>query len=157
MCGGCVGSVTRILESHDSVTSASVNLATETALVRVSTGGLTNSSNSSSSSSSDNGASGGSMDALAAALAARVTDAGFEATVRDPDAGAGAAAATMRAKRDERRARLAKVTRNLFIAWLLAGTCLAGHLLHCWPGLYAAPAIVQALASVGAAHLVLLA
>lgn len=35
MCGGCVGSVKRILEGHGSVTSASVNLATETALVRV--------------------------------------------------------------------------------------------------------------------------
>lgn len=34
-CGGCVGGVKRILESQPGVTSASVNLATETALVRV--------------------------------------------------------------------------------------------------------------------------
>ena len=35
MCGGCVGRVKRLLEGHDSVTLASVNLATETALVRI--------------------------------------------------------------------------------------------------------------------------
>lgn len=34
-CGGCVGHVKRILESQPGVASASVNLATETALVRV--------------------------------------------------------------------------------------------------------------------------
>jgi len=35
MCGGCVGRVKRLLEGHESVSLASVNLATETALVRV--------------------------------------------------------------------------------------------------------------------------
>jgi Cu2+-exporting ATPase len=35
MCGGFVGRVKRLLEGHDQVTTASVNLATETALVRV--------------------------------------------------------------------------------------------------------------------------
>jgi Cu2+-exporting ATPase len=34
-CGGCVGHVKKILESQAGVSSASVNLATETALVRV--------------------------------------------------------------------------------------------------------------------------
>jgi len=35
-CGGCVGHVKKILEQQENVTEASVNLATETALVRVS-------------------------------------------------------------------------------------------------------------------------
>lgn len=35
MCGGCVSRVKRVLEGHEAVTTASVNLATETALVRV--------------------------------------------------------------------------------------------------------------------------
>lgn len=34
-CGGCVGHVKQLLEQHPSVTAATVNLATETALVRV--------------------------------------------------------------------------------------------------------------------------
>ncbi|KXZ56166.1 hypothetical protein GPECTOR_1g142 [Gonium pectorale] len=34
-CGGCVGHVKKILEAQPGVTAASVNLATETALVRV--------------------------------------------------------------------------------------------------------------------------
>lgn len=34
-CGGCVGHVKKILEEQEGVTGASVNLATETALVRV--------------------------------------------------------------------------------------------------------------------------
>jgi Cu2+-exporting ATPase len=36
MCGGCVGRVKRLLEGHGAVGKANVNLATETALVRVS-------------------------------------------------------------------------------------------------------------------------
>jgi copper chaperone CopZ len=36
MCGGCVGRVKRLLEGHSAVGKANVNLATETALVRVS-------------------------------------------------------------------------------------------------------------------------
>jgi copper chaperone len=36
MCGGCVGTVKRLLEGHSAVGKANVNLATETALVRVS-------------------------------------------------------------------------------------------------------------------------
>lgn len=34
-CGGCVGHVKQLLEQHSSVSAATVNLATETALVRV--------------------------------------------------------------------------------------------------------------------------
>ena len=34
MCGGCVGRVKRLLQAQAGVTGASVNLATETALVR---------------------------------------------------------------------------------------------------------------------------
>jgi copper chaperone CopZ len=35
-CGGCVGHVKKLLEEHPAVLHATVNLATETALVRVS-------------------------------------------------------------------------------------------------------------------------
>jgi P-type Cu+ transporter len=76
-----------------------------------------------------------------------LTDAGFEASVRDPSSGAAVAAATMRDKRDERKRRLAEVTRNLAAAWVLAGTCLVGHLLHCWPAIASAPVALQLLAS----------
>lgn len=34
-CGGCVGHVKKLLEEHPAVLHATVNLATETALVRV--------------------------------------------------------------------------------------------------------------------------
>lgn len=34
-CGGCVGHVKQLLEQHAAVSAATVNLATETALVRV--------------------------------------------------------------------------------------------------------------------------
>lgn len=67
--------------------------------------------------------------------------------MRDPAAGAAAATAIMARKRQERQDRLRDVTQRLVIAWVLAGTCLVGHLLHCWPGLYGAPPFVQFLAN----------
>jgi copper chaperone CopZ len=42
MCGSCVGRAKRLLEGQPAVTAASVNLATETALVRVLTGATAN-------------------------------------------------------------------------------------------------------------------
>lgn len=55
-CGGCVGHVKKILEEQPGVTSASVNLATETALVRVL---VPRGSRQQPSGSSGNGGSGG--------------------------------------------------------------------------------------------------
>ena len=134
MCGGCVGRVQRVLEGHAAVGRASVNLATETALCRVAPHRAAP-------------ADQPPLDALGAALVALLTDAGFDARVRDPAAGGASAAAVMTRKRDERRERLAAVTRKLAVAWLLAGTCLAGHLLHCWPGIFTASAALRLLAS----------
>jgi hypothetical protein len=54
--------------------------------------------------------------------------AGFGATVRDSQAPASAAAATILRKRDERAHRLADSTRRLVLAWTLAITCFAGAL-----------------------------
>jgi P-type Cu+ transporter len=76
-----------------------------------------------------------------------LNDAGFQARIRDPSAGGASAAAVVSGKWEERKRRLAKVTRALALAWLLAGTCFAGHLLHCWAGIHTAPALVQFIAS----------
>lgn len=76
-----------------------------------------------------------------------LTAAGFTSTVRDPDAPSSAVAATILKKRGEREARLAASTRALVVSWALALTCFAGHLLHCWPGIFYAPAAVRFLAS----------
>ena len=69
MCGGCVGSVKRILEGHNSVTSASVNLATETALVRVLYSQDHSSNGSVKGAEASNGSSGGAVQQLGGDLA----------------------------------------------------------------------------------------
>ena len=76
-----------------------------------------------------------------------LTAAGFTSAVRDPDAPSSAVAATILKKREERQERLAASTRALVVSWALALTCFAGHLLHCWPGIFYAPAAVRFLAS----------
>lgn len=76
-----------------------------------------------------------------------LTAAGFSSTVRDPDAPSSAVAATILKKRSEREERLAACTSALIISWGLALTCFAGHLLHCWPGIFYAPAAIRFLAS----------
>lgn len=48
----------------------------------------------------------------------------------------------VRAKVAERQQRLREATRRLALAWLLASTCLAGHLTHLWP---AAPRFLHLL------------
>jgi Cu2+-exporting ATPase len=128
MCASCAGRVRRLLEEQPGVAFASVNLATETAIVRVAAEGAT--------------------DALAAAatrLSAAVTTAGFTCAVRaadGPDAD-GAADAAQR-KRDERLARLADAGRRVAVAWALAAVCLIGHAAHMVPG---APPWAHALCS----------
>jgi Cu+-exporting ATPase len=69
-CGGCVSSVKRILESQPQVTAASVNLATETALVRVV------------STSPDPTGWEKAKGQLAEVLAKHLTSCGFKSTVR---------------------------------------------------------------------------
>eukprot|EP00879_Flechtneria_rotunda_P013037 GHRR01013616.1.p1 GENE.GHRR01013616.1~~GHRR01013616.1.p1 ORF type:complete len:215 (+),score=63.37 GHRR01013616.1:127-771(+) len=62
-CGGCVGHVKNLLEQHGSVLHATVNLATETALVRVRV------------------AAGNNVNKLAAELAQALTAAGFKSHI----------------------------------------------------------------------------
>ncbi|PNW77162.1 hypothetical protein CHLRE_10g424775v5 [Chlamydomonas reinhardtii] len=80
-CGGCVGHVKKILEEQPGVTSASVNLATETALVRVL---VPRGSRQQPSGSSGNGGSGGggALAALGEKLAQVLSKEGFASRVR---------------------------------------------------------------------------
>jgi Cu2+-exporting ATPase len=128
MCASCAGRVRRLLEEQPGVAFASVNLATETAIVRV--------------------AVEGTQDALAAAaarLTAAVTTAGFTCAVREQDGpDADSAADAAQRKRDERLARLAAAGRRVAVAWALAAVCLIGHAAHMVPG---APPWAHALCS----------
>ena len=90
-----------------------------------------------------------------------LTDAGFTSRVRDGSSSATANSA-VRAKVAERQQRLREATRRLALAWLLASTCLAGHLTHLWPAaphflhLLHKPAVAaatSALAMLGAVRL----
>ena len=135
-CGGCVGNVRKILESEPSCVSASVNLANESALVRVGVeiGDETSGGDAS-------GAGDGSFEALVQrvvrvageTLAKTVTERGFPASVRDVGgvnvAGVSAAEAA-NAKREARLERIAESTRRVVVAWALAATCLIGHVTH---------------------------
>ena len=67
--------------------------------------------------------------------------------MRDSDSGNAASAAVVKRKRQEREDRLKDATGRLVFAWVLASTCLVGHLAHCWPGIMTAPAWLRFLAS----------
>eukprot|EP00198_Chlamydomonas_reinhardtii_P013234 XP_001702571.1 heavy metal transporting ATPase [Chlamydomonas reinhardtii] len=143
-CGGCVGHVKKILEEQPGVTSASVNLATETALVRVL---VPRGSRQQPSGSSGNGGSGGggALAALGEKLAQALTDAGFTSKRRDPDTSSSSLAAALAAKRAAKVERLRAATVDLVVAWGLAAVCGLGHLAHAWAG---APAWMHLLHSV---------
>uniref|UniRef100_A0A061RM52 Cu2+-exporting ATPase n=1 Tax=Tetraselmis sp. GSL018 TaxID=582737 RepID=A0A061RM52_9CHLO len=119
-CGGCVGRVKRTLEEVPEVTSASVNLATETALVRVILP-----------EASDEAALLAKLEAL---LCEVLTNVGFKTTVRDQSAASCSAERVLEKKRAERIERLKDATRRLIVAGALASTCLVHHLLHFWHG-----------------------
>ena len=159
-CGGCVGAVTRLLEAHAAVAGVSVNLAAETALVRVrlaraanggdrgdtDNGGEAEGGGSGggggSSSSSSSSKSTAALEALGAELAALLDGGGFGARVRPLEPSAWAAADALAAKRADREARLQRSNARLAVAWALSLLCGVGHLGHVWP---AAPAWVHAL------------
>ncbi|GAQ77948.1 Cation transport ATPase [Klebsormidium nitens] len=65
-CGGCASAVKRILESQPEVSSATVNLATETALIQL----------------EPSAESDGKKEKVAEQLAAQLTKAGFKSTLR---------------------------------------------------------------------------
>ncbi|GIL67852.1 hypothetical protein Vafri_21137 [Volvox africanus] len=94
-CGGCVGHVKKILEAQPGVTSASVNLTTETALVRVlvprgggagGRGGRTGDGSGGGGGGGDGGGGratpGGALAALGEKLAQALSNAGFQSRVR---------------------------------------------------------------------------
>jgi Cu2+-exporting ATPase len=161
-CAGCVSRVKEILEREPPVRQASVNLATETAVVRVvlpPEASLAASPapppppGAASAPALPGAAAGGALDAddvdldveagvpserrllaaLGAQLAALLTAKGYAATLRPPGAGSGAAAKVLAAKRAERVARLRGTTRRLAAAWALASACLVHHAAH-WLG-----------------------
>jgi len=142
-CGGCVGAVQRLLEGHPLVTAASVNLATETALVRILlAAGDSSGSGSSSSSSSSSSSKKAAIETVGQELAQALGEGGFGVRVRPQDTSAWAAADAIASKRADREARLKRSTVNLAFAWGLSLVCGLGHLGHVWQG---APAWMHAL------------
>eukprot|EP00850_Spirogloea_muscicola_P015457 SM000118S25600 [mRNA] locus=s118:244016:252177:- [translate_table: standard] len=112
MCGGCAGAVRSILSSHPLVTSASVNLLTETAAVRLRTAAPV---------ANDGGEE----------LAALLTERGFSSRVRRGLAEGELSAATHRQKVAERKiATLAGSRIQVAGAVVLAAVCCGSHLGH---------------------------
>ena len=126
-CGGCAASVRKLLEGDDDVRTASVNLANESAVVRINL--------------AINELNGGEFeDAVKEAaknvgtkLAELVTAAGFPTSLRDAGGVAVAGvtgAEAAKQKREERLRRIKESTRRVIIAWGLASACLLGHISH---------------------------
>ncbi|KAL0050296.1 hypothetical protein WJX82_008307 [Trebouxia sp. C0006] len=120
-CGGCVSRVKRILEGHANVTQATVNLATETALVRAAL-------------ADESSKHAERLELLGKQLTQALGEAGFSSTLRSVDDATGASNNIVRQKREERKRRLKQATGRLIVAWVLASACLTGHLAHVWKG-----------------------
>ncbi|XP_073118551.1 copper-transporting ATPase PAA1, chloroplastic [Henckelia pumila] len=112
-CGGCAASVKRILESQTQVSSASVNLTTETAIVWP---------------VPDAKIAPNWRKDLGETLAKHLTNCGFKSNLRD-----------LRRvnfyemfekKINEKHAQLKKSGRGLVISWALCAVCIIGHLSH---------------------------
>ena len=130
-CGGCAANVRRILEEDGNVRAASVNLANESALVRV---GVDVGDD-------GNGPPGAVFEdkvvravrKIGDALAELVTAKGFPTSVREACGVAVSgvtAAAAASSKREERLRRIEESTKRVVVAWALAGACLIGHASH---------------------------
>ncbi|XP_022763693.1 copper-transporting ATPase PAA1, chloroplastic isoform X3 [Durio zibethinus] len=112
-CGGCAASVKRILESQAQVSSASVNLTTETAIVwPVSEAKVVPNW----------------QKELGEALARHLTNCGFKSNLRDSDRDN--FFKVFERKMDEKRNRLKESGRELAVSWALCAVCLIGHLAH---------------------------
>ncbi|GAX75471.1 hypothetical protein CEUSTIGMA_g2914.t1 [Chlamydomonas eustigma] len=133
-CGGCVGHVKKILESQPGVIQATVNLATETALVHIMVP---------SGSKVDKGRA---VEVMGNKMSEALTKAGFKTTVRNMARGhAGSSAAgAMQAKREAKEQKMQEVTHNLVLAWGLSALSGLAHLAHAWSG---APAWLHMLHS----------
>lgn len=89
-CGGCVSRVKRILEGHVNVTQATVNLATETALVRAAV-------------ADESSKHAEHLQVLGNQLTQALGEAGFNSTLRSVDDATGASNNIVRQKREERK------------------------------------------------------
>ncbi|KAH7652771.1 Cu(2+)-exporting ATPase protein [Dioscorea alata] len=112
-CGGCAASVKRILESQPLVSSASVNLATEMAVVWT---------------TPEAKVSQNWKQQLGEKLAMHLTTCGFKSSLRD------SARETINGvferKFNEKLQRLKQSGRELAVSWVLCAVCLVGHAAH---------------------------
>ncbi|KAJ8755603.1 hypothetical protein K2173_022198 [Erythroxylum novogranatense] len=112
-CGGCAASVKRILESQPQVSSASVNLTTETAIVWP---------------ISEAKVAPNWQKQLGESLAKHLTNCGFKSNLRD--AGREKFFQVFERKMEEKHIRLKESGRELAVSWALCAVCLFGHLSH---------------------------
>ncbi|KAI8027527.1 hypothetical protein LOK49_LG02G03001 [Camellia lanceoleosa] len=112
-CGGCAASVKRILESQPQVSSASVNLTTETAIVWL---------------VSEAKVIPNWQKQLGDTLAKHLTSCGFKSNLRDSVKDN--FFEIFERKMDEKRKQLKESGRGLAVSWALCAVCLFGHLSH---------------------------
>lgn len=172
-CAGCVSRVKEILEAETVVTAASVNLATETAVVKI----IIPDSNpvdfvqshQSSVSTLEHQKSdvpgvpsadtidveiGNSkidtynkrVESIALDLARILSEMGYETRVRPRDGSSGAALKVVQAKRALRLEKIREASKRLVVAWFLASGCLIHHLVH-WLGPASTPIWLRFLSS----------
>ncbi|KAG0497639.1 hypothetical protein HPP92_002330 [Vanilla planifolia] len=127
-CGGCASSVKRILESQPQVSSASVNLATETAIVwAFPEGEIMNNW----------------KKKLGEKLASQLTMCGYKSTLRDSTRESWNR--VFERKMDEKLLLLKESGRDLAVSWALCAVCFLGHVSHFF--VVNAPAWLHALHS----------
>ncbi|KAL3814412.1 hypothetical protein ACJIZ3_015680 [Penstemon smallii] len=112
-CGGCAASVKRILESQPQVSSASVNLTTETAIVWP---------------MSEARIAPNWQKEIGEALAKHLTSCGFKSNLRE--LGRVDFYERFEKKINEKRDQLKKSGRGLIVSWALCAVCIVGHLSH---------------------------
>ncbi|GMP39007.1 hypothetical protein CsSME_00010027 [Camellia sinensis var. sinensis] len=112
-CGGCAASVKRILESQPQVSSASVNLTTETAIVWP---------------VSEAKVIPNWQKQLGDTLAKHLTSCGFKSNLRDSVKDN--FFEIFERKMDEKRKQLKESGHGLAVSWALCAVCLFGHLSH---------------------------
>ncbi|KAL0546501.1 hypothetical protein IC582_016411 [Cucumis melo] len=112
-CGGCAASVKRILENQPQVSSASVNLTTETAVIWP---------------VPEVKDSPHRVKQLGETLASHLTRCGFASSLRE--SGRDNIFMVFERKMEEKRNRLRESGRNLVFSWALCAVCLLGHISH---------------------------
>ncbi|XP_028788777.1 copper-transporting ATPase PAA1, chloroplastic [Neltuma alba] len=113
VCGGCAANVKRILESRPQVSSATVNLTTETAIVWPVSEAKTVPNW---------------QKQLGEALAEHLTSCGFKSSLRD--SARDSFLQVFERKMEEKHRQLKESGRGLAVSWALCAVCLVGHLSH---------------------------